>query len=159
MASANAHTDRALPGFVTLKPLLLPKRVVFAGVVDSSPDASTMHVLALQVAVTHTPHRRSTSYAGKKPNLGQTWAMYFAMKDKRAEAYFSTSANGRAWFTKSTKNRKNNAALLSNFSKHVLSQEATAADSEKCMGAIIARTSTQPSAIYPSPEDSPQQTL
>jgi hypothetical protein len=115
-----------------------------------------MHVLALQVAVTHTPHRRSGSYAGKRPDWEETVRMHKAMTNQRAEAYFSTVADGMAWFAKSK--RKDNAALKRNFSKHVLSQEATTANSEKCMSAIIARTSTQPSAIHPSPEDSPQQT-
>ena len=117
-----------------------------------------MHVLALQVAVTHTPHRRSGSYAGKRPDWEETVRMHQAMTNKRAEAYFSTVADGMAWFSQATR-RKDVRALWSNYiSKQVLPQEATTADLEKCMGGIIARTSTQPSAIHLSPEDSPQQT-
>ena len=117
-----------------------------------------MHVLALQVAVTHTPHPHSTSFAGKRPGRKETRDMYKAMKNKRAEAYFSTVADGMASFDQATHNRMDASALLSKLSKHLLPQEATTADLEECMGAIIARTSTQPSANHPSPEDSPQQT-
>jgi hypothetical protein len=153
MASGNAQADRGSPGFTSPRPSLLPPVLSRRGR-RFHTDSSTMHVLALQVAVTHTPHPRSSSYAGTKPDWGETHAMHSAMMNKRAEAYFSTSANGRAWFNQAT-HKIRSSALKRNFSKHVLSQEATAADSEKCMGAIIARTSTQPSANHPSPEDSP----
>ena len=86
--------------------------------------------------------------------------MWRAMLDNRARAYFSTVADGKAWFANCTKN--NNGDLLPNFLKQVLSKEATTANYNKCMRTVRARvpshTSAQPLAAHPAHKASDKQT-
>jgi len=119
----------------------------------------TLHVLP-EVAVTHKPHARSASFAGRRPNHGETLDMWHAMLDNRARAYFSTVSDGKAWFANCTKN--NNGGLLPSFLKQVLSKEATTANYNKCMRTVRTRvpshTSAQPLAARPAHEASDKQT-
>ena len=119
-------------------------------------------VRALQVAVTHKPHARSASFAGGRPNHGETLDMWHAMLDNRARAYFSTVAAGRAWFANCTKKKNGFNNLLPSFLKQVLSKEATTANYNKCMRTVRTRvpshTSAQPLAAHPAHKASDKQT-
>jgi len=107
----------------------------------------TLHVLP-EVTVTHKPHARSASYAGGRPNWGETLQMWGAMRDRRAQVYFSSVADGNAWFANCTK-KTNVSKLLGNFSKQILSQkprwwrlfasQASTDDFFKCMRTVSTR--------------------
>jgi len=123
-------------------------RVLSAGHVDYGAALKDDGFDVRQVTVTHKPHARSASYAGGRPNWGETLQMWGAMRDRRAQVYFSTVADGNAWFANCTK-KTNVSKLLGNFSKQILSQkprwwrlfasQVTTDDFFKCMRTVSTR--------------------